>query len=203
MTSKSQTQIELKDILDTEAIQGLMDDFYTITNFGVRIINLKGEVLVGTGWQDICSKFHRVNPATLSNCIESDTHLTRHVKKGDIQEYKCQNSLRDIVTPIFVNDQHVGNLFVGQFMYEDEIPEYEVFLHQAEKYGFDQQEYLSALSHVPRWSRAKVKNVMSFYSRFADTISNLLTSNLLLKEALEEKDKLIEDLQNSNNKTEQ
>jgi diguanylate cyclase (GGDEF)-like protein len=56
---------------------------------------------------------------------------------GEYREYKCRNNLRDIATPIFVSDQHVGNLFLGQFMYDDEVPEYEVFKNQADKYGFD------------------------------------------------------------------
>lgn len=187
-------KIELKDILDVKAMQSLMDDFYAITNFGIGILDLNGQVLVGTGWQDICTNFHRVNSLTLKNCNESDTYLTQNVKRGEYLEYKCKNNLRDIVTPIFVSEQHVGNLFLGQFMYEDEVPEYQVFTDQAGRYGFDRNAYLKALDSVPKWSREKVKNVMSFYSKFAGIVSSLLTSNLALAKALEENKTVINEL---------
>lgn len=189
-----QNQIELKNILDIEAIQSLMDDFYSITNFGIGIIDLKGEVLVGTGWQEICTKFHRINRVTMQNCLESDKLLTQKVKRGQYLEYRCKNNLRDIVTPIFVSNQLVGNLFLGQFMYEDEVPELEVFAKQAERYGFDKEEYLTSLDRVPRWSREKVNSVMGFYSKFALIISNLLTSNLALEKTIEEKKSVISQL---------
>lgn len=192
--TNNDSRIELKDILDVEALQSLMDDFYAITNFGIGILDLKGEVLVGTGWQDICTNFHRVNRFTLKNCNESDTYLTQNVKRGEYLEYKCRNNLRDIVTPIFVSDQHVGNLFLGQFLYEDEVPDYEIFINQADRYCFDKDAYIKALDSVPRWSREKVNTVMSFYSKFAGIISRLLTSNLALANALNENKKVISEL---------
>ncbi|MFW6099374.1 MAG: PAS domain-containing protein, partial [Thermodesulfobacteriota bacterium] len=54
--------LDLSDILDREAIQRIMDDFYRLTHIGVAVIDMKGEVLVATGWQDICTRFHRVHP---------------------------------------------------------------------------------------------------------------------------------------------
>ena len=39
-----------------------MEDFYELARIPMAIIDLKGKVLVGVGWQDICTKFHRVNP---------------------------------------------------------------------------------------------------------------------------------------------
>ncbi|MEN6620220.1 MAG: PAS domain S-box protein, partial [Smithella sp.] len=41
--------LELSDIIDTEKIQKLMDEFYRLTHIGIGIIDLKGRVLVGTG----------------------------------------------------------------------------------------------------------------------------------------------------------
>ncbi|MDP4175372.1 MAG: PocR ligand-binding domain-containing protein [Bacteroidota bacterium] len=187
-------QIELKDILDYKAIQSLMDDFYSLTHFGIGVIDLKGNILVGTGWQDICINFHRANLLTVKNCIESDLYFSQNIKRGEYVEYHCKNNLRDIVTPIFVSNQHVGNLFLGQFLYDDEVPELKIFEEQAEIYHFDKNEYLSALSRVPRWDREKVKTVMSFYSKLAQIISNLLTSNLALKQTIEEKKSVIDQL---------
>ena len=59
-----------------------MDYLYTVTNMGFALIDLKGNVLVGTGWQDICTKFHRINPQTCKNCKESDLELSSGLEKG-------------------------------------------------------------------------------------------------------------------------
>jgi two-component system, cell cycle sensor histidine kinase and response regulator CckA len=177
-------QEEFGNVIDVKQIQVLMDDFYKLTNIGIAIIDLKGNILVATGWQDICTKFHRVHPDTLRNCIESDLHLTENVNEGEYLVYKCKNNMWDMVTPIVMGGRPVGNLFLGQFLFEDEIPDLAVFKAQAAQYGFDQDEYLAALQMVPRWSRDKVHTIMTFYSKFASMIGQLSYSNLKLANAL-------------------
>jgi|GEM_PF-6638453 len=189
---------ELKEILDIEAIQNLMNDFYLLTNFGIGIIDLHGEVLVATGWQDICTMFHRNHVVTQKYCIESDLYLTGNIKKGDFLEYRCKNNLRDIVTPIFIDNDHAGNIFFGQFFYEDEDIDELIFKGQAELYGFNKEKYLESLKKVPRFSRSKVKTAMEFYSKFAGIISSLIYTNFRLQTALEENKVAIADLKRSN-----
>ncbi len=179
--------LELADIIDVEAIQSLMDDFFHLTNIGVGLIDSSGKVLVATGWQDICTKFHRVHPEASRNCIESDTLLTVAREPGTFTAYKCKNHLWDISTPFVVGGKYQGNLFLGQFFYADEEPDYDVFRQQAQHFGFDEDEYLAALDRVPRWSRETVDCVMSFYARFATLISTVSYSNLKLAQALEER----------------
>ncbi|MDY0130974.1 MAG: PocR ligand-binding domain-containing protein, partial [Methanosarcina vacuolata] len=65
--------LELADILDIPAIKSLMDDLHELTHVVIALVDLKGNVLIGVGWQDICTQFHRVHPETCKNCIESDT----------------------------------------------------------------------------------------------------------------------------------
>ncbi|MEI7649860.1 MAG: PAS domain S-box protein, partial [Methanomicrobiales archaeon] len=171
---------DLANIIDTALIQSLMDDFFAVTGMPIGIVDLKGNVLVKTGWQDICNKFHRVHPETLKNCIESNLILSSGVPKGESRAYRCRNNMWDIVTPIFIGDKHIGNLFCGQFFYDDEVKNPQVFIDQAEKYGFDKDKYLAALNSVPRWSREKIKNTMQFYAKFAEMVSKLSYSNLKL-----------------------
>ena len=56
----------LADIIDIQVIQSLMNDFYKLANMPIGINDLKGNVLVSAGWQDICTKFHRVHPQASS-----------------------------------------------------------------------------------------------------------------------------------------
>ena len=178
---------ELKNIINTKEIQSIMDDFHRITNTGIAILDTEGNILVETGWQEICTKFHRVNPETLKNCINSDLKLTKDIKPGEIRQYKCKNNLWDIVTPIYIADRHMGNMYLGQFFYEDEIPDYSIFEKQAEIYGFDREKYIEALNKVPHLSREKVTDIISFYKKFALMVSRLSYSNLKLSKLLIEK----------------
>jgi len=176
--------IELSDILDVENVQAFMDDFWSITNFPVGILDLKGNILVATGWQDICVKFHRAHPEANKHCLESDTILSTGVSPGEFKFYKCRNNMWDIVTPIVVGGKHMGNLFLGQFLFKDEVLDEDVYRAQARKYGFDEEAYIDALHKVPRWGPKTVDQVMQFYARFATFISTLSWSNLKLARSL-------------------
>jgi len=189
--------VTLSEILDLQAVQEMMNDFYTLTSVGMAIVDLKGNVLVATGWQDICTKFHRVNPVTCQHCIESDTELSRNSGTGIYRLYKCRNNMWDMSTPITVDEKHLGNLFLGQFFFDDEIPDIELFRNQARQYGFDEDAYLEALSRVPRWSHEKVETAMRFYTRFAEQISTLGHSNLKLESAVRSRDAILESKQKS------
>ncbi len=189
--------LELADVIDTGEIQMLMDDFYGVTNIGVAILDLKGEVLVATGWQDICTKFHRVHPEARQNCIESDTQLSNGVAGGDFKLYHCLNHMWDIATPIMVGGNHFGNLFLGQFLFEDEEPAQEIFRTQAREYGFDEETYISALERVPRWSRETVDLVMGFYAKMTNILSRLSFSNIKLARSISERERLLHSLRES------
>ncbi len=175
---------EVANILDVPRLQATMDHLYTVTKMGFALVDLRGNVLVGTGWQDICTKFHRVNPTTYKNCIESDLELTSGLVNGEIRLYKCKNNIWDVSTPLFIGDKQVANVFFGQFFFDDEKVDRDLFIAQAEKYGFNKEEYLAAFDSIPRFSREKIQDLMVFYSRMSEFISKISHANLKLAKAL-------------------
>ncbi len=189
--------LELADIFDVQAIQSLMDDFYTLAHIPIGIIDIKGNILVGVGWQDICIKFHRAHPEACKHCIKSDTKLSSGVSPGEYKLYRCENNMWDIATPIIVGGQHVGNIFLGQFFFEDETLDYELFRSQARRYGFNEEEYIATLEKVPRFSREAVNTIMFFFMKLASIISQLGYSNIKLAKSLAERNTLVDALQES------
>ena len=183
--------LELNDILDVESLQSVIDSFNELTGYGISIADLKGNVLVSAGINRICAEFHRSNPESVKNCVRSDTELSTGVEPGVFKTYKCLNNMWEVVTPLIVGDRHLGNLFLGQFIFEDEIPDYEIFKKQAKTFGFDETDYLKALDEAPRFSWESLNEIMTFYTKLADLISSLSYSNLKNKLALE-KQKVIE-----------
>jgi PAS domain S-box-containing protein len=190
--------VELGDVIEIRALQSLLEDFYKLVRMPTAILDTKGTILVvGAGWQEICTRFHRVHPETCNHCLESDTQLSRGVAPGEIRLYKCKNGMWDAATPIVVDGHHVGNLFTGQFFFEGEPLEYELFRSQAARYGFDQAAYLSALEAVPRLSRGVVAAGMSFLLKCADMLSHLGHSNNTLARSVAERETLMDSLQRS------
>ncbi|MBJ6724544.1 PocR ligand-binding domain-containing protein [Geomesophilobacter sediminis] len=190
-------ELDLEEIIDVPALRGLVDDFYHLTRMPMALIDVKGKVLIGVGWQEICTQFHRIHPATCKNCIESDTQLTAGVAHGNYKLYKCQNHMWDVATPVMIGNRAFGNFFMGQFFFDDEPIDYDLFRAQARRYGFDERRYLAALEAVPRLSRETLDRSMSFFIRLADHLSRLSYSNLKLARALNERDRLMTSLAES------
>jgi len=92
----------------------------------------------------------------------------------------------DVATPIMLGERHIGNLFSGQFLFEDETADKPFFIAQARKYGFDEAEYLAALDRVPRVRRASVTATMELYSSFAGVLSRLGFGSVKLARAMAE-----------------
>ncbi len=197
---REMANLELTDIIDSQEIQSLMDDFYKFAHISMALVDLKGNVLVGVGWQEICTRFHRVHPETFSHCVESDTRLSAGVLPGKFKLYRCRNNMWDIATPIMVGGQHIGNIFSGQFFFDNEPLDYELFRFQARKYGFNEEEYIAALEKVPRLKRETVNAGMNFLTRLANMISQLSYSNIKLSRSLVERDALVNSLRESKEK---
>jgi len=190
-------KLKIADLIDAQAIQFLMDNFYKLARVPMYIVDLEGKILVGVGWQDICTNFHRVHPETCRHCVESDLHLTKGIPPGEFRLYKCKNGMWDIATPIVIGGKRVGNLFSGQFFFNDENLDYDHFRSQARKYGFDEREYIEALESVPRLSRDVVDTAMDFFIKLAEMISELSYSNIRMIRLLAERDSLMSSLQES------
>jgi len=190
-------KLELADIIDAPALQSLVNDFYELTGMPMGLLDIKGRVLVGVGWQDACTKFHRVNAEACRNCLESDVQLSAGVAPGEYKIYKCKNNMWDVATPVMVGDRQFGNLFMGQFFFEEEPLDYEFFRWQAKEYGFDEQKYIAALEAVPRLSRETLDTSMHFFMKLADVLSRLSFGNLNLARSLAERDVLMRSLHES------
>lgn len=194
---REMVNLELAEIIDIQAVQSLMEDFYKLAHIPVGLNDLKGNVLLGVGWQDICTQFHRIHPETCKYCVESDTELSAIIPPGEFKLRRCKNNMWDVATSVMVGGKQVGSIFSGQFFFEDEHPDYELFRVQARKYGFNEEKYMAALEKVPRLSREAVDTGMAFLMAFANMLSQLSYSNIKLSQLLAERDTLVDALRES------
>ncbi len=174
--------MKFAELVNISELQELCESFTALTGAVTAILDQEGNILVATGWQDICTRFHRVNPQTACRCTESDTVLASQLKKGETYNvYKCRNGLVDAAVPIIVGGEHVANFFTGQFFFHP--PDEEPFLLQAEEFGFDKKSYLEALRKVPVFSEQQVWMMMHFFTRLARVIGEMGLAGKRLQEA--------------------
>lgn len=168
--------MKLSEILPVAHLQRLCEEFTTLTGAVTAVLDLEGNILVATGWQDICTRFHRVHPGTASRCHESDTELAARLDQGQAYNvYKCRNGLVDAAMPIVVRGRHVGNFFTGQFFFEQ--PDAEAFLAQARQFGFRDEDYLAALKRVPVLSEDRFRLMMGFFTLVTNMIASMGLAN--------------------------
>ena len=171
-----------EEIFSIPTITRICESFTQLENCVTALLDLDGKVHVATGWQDICTKFHRVEARTCARCLESDTALAGQLANGEKYNlYRCKNGLIDVAVPVFIEGEHVANFFTGQFF--DRQPDKTFFKKQANEFGFDEDEYLEALSRVPIHDENRVQEIMAFLVELTELIGQLGLERLKQLEA--------------------
>ena len=160
----------IHDLIDIPRLQSLLDSLYLTAGIPSALIDLDGNILTGSGWQEICTRFHRINPRTLQDCRESDRSITRglSLSSGHIQII-CPRGLIDAVIPLVIEGAHVANIFTGQFFLAP--PDREYFRRQAGEFAFDEEAYLAAFDRVPVVSQEKLDQYLAFLSNLAGSLA--------------------------------
>ncbi|NMF99121.1 EAL domain-containing protein [Aromatoleum toluolicum] len=177
------SQVGVAALIDVESLRSFLDGLSDLVGIATALLDLDGNILQSAGWQSACTAFHRTVSGSAVNCTESDLFLASHLRKGEFVDYKCKNGLWDVVTPVFVGKEHLGNLYCGQFFYEDDVVDESFFAAQAERFNYDKAAYLAAIAAIPRFSREKVRSVMGLVVNLAAYLSHLSLTNLRLQES--------------------
>lgn len=112
---ESQLQLSFKELVDIPRLQELTDELYKATGIPSAIISIDGEVITGSGWQQICTDFHREHPHIEKECMESDIRIRQHLDEGEpFVIYRCPRGLVDASSPVIIDNEHVANVFAGQ-----------------------------------------------------------------------------------------
>ena len=182
-----------KTLVDIKRLQALTDEFFAAASIPSSIITVDGEILTRSGWQKLCTDFHRKHPEVEKECIASDTKIRKSMADGEsFVIYECPRGLIDASSPIVIDGCHVANVFAGQVFLEppDESKE-QFFREQARKFGFDEDAYLQAVKKVPVFTEKKFRAGLSFLAKLAQMIADMgLTrqSELNAMKALQERE---------------
>jgi len=170
------------DLVDIDRMREIFEKFSAVTGFTIGLLaHTSQEVLVASGWRDICAKFHRLNPASAAHCRQSNASLTAALHESQtLNIRRCDHGLMDGATPIIIQGQHLANLVSGQVFFE--APDRDRFRRQAEFFGYDPEPYLEALSEVPVVEEAQFRAALSLLGDLAVLIAEQGLSNLKLRQ---------------------
>lgn len=183
-------------LVNLAQIRNLLESHNTISGMAYGLSDDEENNLIAVGWQDICVRFHRTNPASCARCRESDAYIKMHLHDfgEDGLEYRCKNGMIDVAIPIVIDGRHCATFFTGQFIYEDERPDMTFYIEQAAELGFDREEYLHALELVPVFSRAYIRANMRFLSSMVKMLAETGFANLKLAREAKERKQIQNDL---------
>ncbi|WCN37202.1 PocR ligand-binding domain-containing protein [Aneurinibacillus uraniidurans] len=172
------------ELVDITKLQKLMEHFYHLTNIPYGLLDPEGNILSAIGWQDICFKFHRAHPHAGQRCKDSDRSIqTRLHLSQEYDSYVCQNGLIESFVPIIIEGEHLATLILGQFFYEE--PDINYFRRQAREFGFNEENYLKALSKVPIISPEEVDACMKYFVQLAEMFADMGLTHLKQRQAEE------------------
>ncbi|MFO8111634.1 MAG: PocR ligand-binding domain-containing protein [Desulfosalsimonadaceae bacterium] len=183
-------EYSITDVLNREKLQEITEAFHAVTGLSSSVVDKDGTVLAGSGWQEICSRFHRVNEKTARNCLKSSEAMAERFKEDCPHiVWKCPNGLYDAAAPVIVDGEHIASLFTGQFlMVRPDISDIEQFSSRARFAGFNETDYLNALEKVPTITPAQLDGILDFLKNYADILSDMGTSLENREEGASEKD---------------
>jgi len=184
---------KFSDIVDIPQLTEIFTKFSKATGFTIGLVdNNSLEILIKTGWHDICVNFHRANEKACEVCKKSNKILfTDLEKEKSVKIVECEHGLYDSATPIIIEGKHIANLATGQLLMQK--PDINQFKQQAKKFDFNEQAYLKALLEVPVVNRERVTEMMDYLAEFSVYIAkeglNKLRTNKLNEELIEAKEK--------------
>jgi anti-sigma regulatory factor (Ser/Thr protein kinase)/ligand-binding sensor protein len=180
----------LASLIDLDRVQRMCEGLSAAFDIGLAILDPAGTVLIASGWQDICTKFHRRHEETLCGCHESDLRINQRLLHGlhesEHYAYKCANGLWDVAFPLIVAGEHVANIYTGQFFFDDDEIDPSAFAARARRLGFDEQAYLGALARVPVLSHERLEKRIGFLADFVGMLGEMGLSALRRNQKHEE-----------------
>ena len=160
---------KLHDLIDLSLFQSLQENLNRIHPFPSAILDIEGNILTATAWQDICTQFHRANTYYYCEGFKRDQHILNHIDEANpAYSYTCSLGLNDNAIPLIINGKHLANFFTGQFFRTP--PDINFFKKNAKKYGYDEEKYLEALAKVPILPPTQYNDFITFINIFSKTL---------------------------------
>ncbi|NCD35213.1 MAG: GHKL domain-containing protein [Spartobacteria bacterium] len=148
-----------EDLVDINAVREMVENFHAVFNVAVSIGDLNGNRIISIGDKTLCKDYHQIHSASKLGCKISRSVLSEGASSGKNSViHSCSNGLNDAAAPIYIRGHHVATFYIGQFFTAP--PDEETFRKRAQKFDFNEQEYMAALKDIPIISATKVEHIL-------------------------------------------
>lgn len=198
-TSNLENDIQFENVFNLEDIQMLQNLFSNASGVASIITHPDGTPITKpSNFCRLCDKIIRKTEKGLANCYQSDAMIGRFNPSGAIVWPCLSGGLWDAGASITVGGKHIANWVIGQV--RNEILDEEGMIKYADEIGVNKDDFRKAMNEVPVMSLEQFKNVAKMLFAFANEISEKGYANLMLKKQIEERDKAIELLNETDEK---
>jgi len=190
---------QFTDLFNLEEIQRLQDLFADVNGVASIITLPDGTPITRPSkFTRFCSKIIRGTEKGCSNCYKSDQVIGRHNPAGPTIQICQSGELWDAGSGITVGGMHIANWLIGQVRNE-EIDEQRM-IQQALEIGANSDDFIEAYKEVPVMSVEQFSKVSNLLFEFANNLSEKAFNNLQLKSQIDDQNKTIELLRESEKK---
>lgn len=175
----------ITDLVDINHLRDLFEKFTEATGFTIGFLDHpKMNILISSGWRDICTIFHRGCPAGEEICLKSNLHLLNQLDTpGKLVIEACEHGLVDCGIPIIIEGKHIASLATGQLLLNKPANK-KWFKNHAKSLGFNKKEYMQALQEIPVVNETQLKTITAFLGNMAQVISEMgYTRMMVIEEA--------------------
>lgn len=160
----------LKDLLDIPGLQALLDSLRALHQLASSVIDPEGTILAASGWQRLCTEYHRAHPPSRQKCIENELRVGSQAGESLMPViHRCPMGLEYAVTPIVIEGEHLANIFVGQIFTSS--PDESYFVRQARQFGFDEDAYLAEMRNVPIFDEETLHSYLALFRSIANMLA--------------------------------
>ncbi|GEM_PF-2491875 len=168
----------IRDLVDISQLKQTFQKFTEATGISIELTDYPHmAVLINTGWQSICTEYHRVAPGAVASCIRTNPSLVSY-REGPVKAVamECEHGLIDCGVPVVVDGVRIASLFTGQVFQEE--PDLDRLGRQAKIFGFNTDGYIDAVKRVPVISQGRIERIAEFLAEIARMVSELGYRNL-------------------------
>lgn len=173
-------ELRLADLIDTEILQKLQDDFTEMTGMAAIVREADGvPVTYGSNVPDFCVKYTRTSKEGCMRCEQCyQKGAEQVIESGKAAVYFCHAGLIEFIAPIMAGGKFVGS-FIGGHVFIS-TPDPEPVREIAREIGVNPEEYLEAAGSVNVISQDEIDKAARFLYTIVDALSNMAYNKYLV-----------------------
>lgn len=172
-------ELRLADLIDTEILQKLQDDFTEMTGMAAIVREADGvPVTYGSNVPDFCVKYTRASEEGCMRCEQCYQMGAEQVMEtGKAAVYFCHAGLIEFIAPIMAGGKFLGS-FIGGYVFIS-TPDPEPLREIAGEIDVDPEKYLEAAGSVNVISQDEIDKAARFLYTIVDALSNMAYNKYL------------------------